>query len=181
MYDYCVPTTLSKNWKIVKLGYWAADKGLKEVDVKWTYSETNPKQASAVLEAAISATKTAISTIEVGLTKIGAAEKKAYNACFAKASNLERCKKPVSYLKTIGTCWNLEGKSGFDCTGKRRKCATGMCCGEAKDNSKPPKVVSTVCYDQKAAKYGVNTFTCLNATKLIGAFSTVLGASYMMA
>ena len=36
----------------------------------------------------------------------------------------------MAHLSMLSGCFNVEGKEGWDCTGKRRKCGEGHCCGK---------------------------------------------------
>ena len=83
----------------------------------------------------------------------------------------------------LSSCYNVVGKSGWGCTGSRRKCGTGLCCGKQFILN---KAVDYTCEDETVTTIGNYSFQCnpdrtASAIKLIGATGALLGASFMLA
>ena len=108
----------------------------------------------------------AVKIITARVAKMITGEKTAFDACIAKLTVPNKDTDPVKYMSTVNPCYNVIGKKDWDCTGSRRTCDTGLCCGTVKDTAQ--KVTETICYTSTAAKKDTGIFTC-NASKTKGA------------
>lgn len=141
---------------------------------------------SALELAALDETRDAISSIESGLanSNMDELELAAYNSCMSGVTLPNKGTDPVKHLIALSKCYNVSGKEGWGCTGNRRSCDAGMCCGVSYVTLTTP--ISYTCQDEASSMNGDYNFECIDgekddASKLVATAAAFLTASYMLA
>jgi len=113
---------------------------------------------------------------------IGLEERAAYDLCMEGVTLPDKIDEPVAHLQALSACYNVVGKQGWGCKGKRRECGAGLCCGKQYILE---KAIDYTCEPKEATKVDNYNFVCLDgdktaAKKLIATAAALMTAAYAL-